>query len=208
MLEFLDGKLTLQKVIDQAMEMGKVTDKWERGYAQLGWLILEVAEMQYWRIHYATFREYLESVSPAAKKTPAQLQRYFLTVRDLNDTFKLPELESIGITKAMLLRNAKDYALVLPRPIVEAALNVNTTAKDLKKVISTTLRMPEDEGDWMEIESFMVTAEERATIEQAIEVARHTEPLTKAGISESAQMKDVMTKLSQEFLGAHSGDGN
>jgi hypothetical protein len=35
----------------------------------------------------------------------------------------------------------------------------------------------------------------------------HTEPLTKKTISKSAQMLDVMTKLAQEFLGAHSGDG-
>jgi hypothetical protein len=69
--------------------------------------------------------------------------------------------------------------------------------------------MPEDDGDYLDCEmEFMVTPEQRATIEQAIEVAKHTEPLTKSTISQSAQMLDVMMKLSQEFLGAHSGDGN
>jgi len=35
----------------------------------------------------------------------------------------------------------------------------------------------------------------------------HTDPLTKSTISKSAQMLDVMTKFCEEFLGAHSGDG-
>jgi hypothetical protein len=69
--------------------------------------------------------------------------------------------------------------------------------------------MPEDDGDYMDCEmEFMVTPEQRATIEQAIDVAMRTDPITKQTISKSAQMLDVMMKLSQEFLGAHSGDGN
>ena len=76
-------------------------------------------------------------------------------------------------------------------------------------MVSIALKMPEEEGDWMDCEmEFMVTAEQRATIEQAINTAMHTDPVTKSTISRSAQMLDVMIKLSMEFLGAHSGDGN
>jgi hypothetical protein len=137
------------------------------------------------------------------------LQQYFLTVRDLMDTFTPAEMETIGITKATKLRQAKDYALVLPQTLKTAALDPKISSKELKKLISETLKMPEDDGDYLDCEmEFMVTPEQRATIEQAIEVAKHTEPLTKSTISQSAQMLDVMMKLSQEFLGAHSGDGN
>ena len=76
-------------------------------------------------------------------------------------------------------------------------------------MISVTLKMPDEEGDWMDLEmEFMVTAEQRALFEQAIDVAMHTDPVTKSTISKSAQMLDIMTKFAQEFLGAHSGDGN
>ena len=99
-------------------------------------------------------------------------------------------------------------AIVLPAAIKEAALDARVSVKDLKKIIATTLKMPEeDDGDWMDLDGFVVSPEERATIEQAINVAKHTEPLTKANIAESAQMKDVVLKLCMEFLGAHSGDG-
>lgn len=192
----------------QAREMAVVDDQCEKGYARLGWLLLEVAEMQYWKVKYATFKEYLNTVSQISKKTTAQLQRYFLTVRDLSDVLTLEQLERMGISKAMKLRIAKDYALILPKEVIDAALDPKTTVADLKKVISISLKMPEEEGDWMDCEmEFMVDPEQRATIEQAIEAARHTEPLTKSTISKSAQMLDVMMKFSQEFLGAHSGDG-
>ena len=199
----------LQRVAMQAGAMAAVDDQFERGYAHLGWLLLEVAELQLWRVRYATFREYLRSVATISKKTPEALHRYFLTVRDLSDTFTAEQLELIGITKAMKLRQAKDYAIVIPKGIVDAALDPNVTVKALNKLISTTLRMPEEEGDWMDLDfSFMVNPEQRALIEQTLDVAMKTEPLTKVTISKSAQNLDIITKLCQEFLGAHSGDGN
>lgn len=198
----------LLRVENQAKEMAKTEALCERGYAHLGWLLLEVAEMQYWRVHFSTFRDYLKSIALVAKKTPDQLHRYFLTVRDLSDDFNSSELELIGITKAIRLRKAKDYALVLPSAIITAALDPKTTDKDLKKLISTTLLIPEEEGDWMDCEfEFMVTPEQRILIEQAIDAARHTEPLTKSTISKSAQMLDVIQKFAMEFLAAHNGDG-
>ncbi len=203
------GEDKLQIVNRKARELALVDNQGERGYAHLGWLLLEVAEMQYWRVKYETFKEYLQTVSMISKKTVSQLQLYFLTVRDLSDTFSAAQLEAMGITKAMRLRAAKDYALVLPKVIVDAALDPNVTVRELKTIISKTLKMPEEDGDWLDLEcEFVVTPEQRALLEQAIDVARHTEPLTKSTISKSAQMLDVMTKFAMEFLGAHSGDGN
>ena len=208
-VRFATGDDALRLVTKQASEMATAEDQCERGYAHLGWLLLEVASMQYWKVQYNTFRDYLKSVAMVSKRTPRQLHQYFLTVRDLSDTFTREQLETIGITKAIRLRQAKDYALVLPAVLVDAALNSEVSVKELKKLISTTLRLPtDDDGDWMDCEmEFLVTPEQRATIEQAIDVAMHTDPLTKSTISKSAQMLDVMMKLAQEFLGAHCGDG-
>jgi len=198
----------LRVVTDHATAMAEVDNQGERGYAHLGWLLLEVAEMQYWRVRYATFREYLRSIAAVSKKTPEVLQRYFLTVRDLSDTFTAAQLEEMGISKAMKLRQAKDYAIVLPKIIVDAALDSKITVKDLHKLISTTLRMPEEEGDWMDLGAeFYVTSEERATIEDAMKAAEHCDPITKKTISASMQRKDIVLKWCMEFLGAHSSDG-
>jgi hypothetical protein len=203
-----NGDEALNAVSHTAISLAVNEDTCERGYASLGWLLLEVAEMQYWKIRHDTFRDYLKSVAMDSKKSPGQLHQYFLTVRDLSDTFSRNQLELMGITKAMQLRKAKDYAIVLPVVVVNAALDSNVTVKELKKIISTTLKMPEEEGDWFDLEAeFMVTLEQRKLLEDAISVAMHTDPITKVTISKSAQMLDIMTKFAMEFLGAHSGDG-
>lgn len=207
-LQYAVGNDALRKVNNQAIDMAMIDGQSESGYARLGWLLLEVATMQYWKVHHETFRDYLKTVAMVSKKSAAQLQQYFLTVRDLSDTFDLPQLELMGITKAIRLRQAKDYAIVLPASIVNAALDPAVTVKDLKKLISVTLKMPDEDGDWINLDfEFMVSPEERITLESAVDIAMHTEPVTKSTISKTAQMKDVALKFAMEFLSSHSGDG-
>lgn len=203
-----EGQRILFQVTARAEEMAKQEDSLESGYARLGWMLLEVSEMQYWRVHHQTWRDYLKSVAMVSRKSPAQLMQYFLTVRDLTDTFSCEQLETMGITKAIRLRAAKDYLLVIPEEVSKAALDPAITVKELKAIVSKLMGAPEEEGDWMDLEmEFMVTPEQRVFTEQVIFAAMHTEPFTKLTVSKSAQMWDVWEKLGMEFLGAHSGDG-
>jgi hypothetical protein len=203
-----EGGRALFQVTARAEGMAQQEDSLESGYARLGYMLLEVSEMQYWRVQHNTFRDYLKAVAMVSRKTPAQLMQYFLTVRDLLDTFNVTQLETMGITKAIRLRAAKDYLLVIPEEVIGAALDPNVTVKELKDMVSKLMGAPEEEGDWMDLEmEFMVTPEQRAFAENVINVAMHTDPLTKSTISKSAQMWDVFEKLGMEFLGAHSGDG-
>jgi hypothetical protein len=197
----------LNQVKHQAVAMAETEDECERGYAHLGWMLLEVADMQYWRVQHETFRDYLRAVAMVSKKTAGQLHQYFLTVRDLSDTFSAAQLEAMGITKAIKLRAAKDYAIVLPQAVVLAALDPLVTVKDLKKIISEALNAPEDDGDWFDLGAeFYVSPEERATIEDAVRAAEHCEPATKKTISASMQRKDVVLKWCMEFLGTYSAE--
>lgn len=198
----------LEAVNQEAIKMAAVNDGLEKGYAHLGWMLLETSEMQYWRVLYNTFNDYVDSVAKIAKKTRNQLQRYMLTVRDLSNVFTPEQLERIGITKAMRLRTIKEYAIVLPQLVIDAALNSEVTAAELKSLSAKAIKFPEDDtADWMDCGfEFIVNAEEHATIEAGILAARRADPITKSDIDESAQMKDVMMKLCQEFLGAHPSE--
>jgi len=178
----------------------------ERGYAQLSWMLFEVATLQLWRVKYDSFRKYLVDVATFSKKTPGVLHQYFLTVRDLSDTFTADQLATMGISKAIQLRHAKEYAIVLPKTLIDAAMTPSTTVKDLKKLISITLRLPEDDGDWFDLGAeFYVNPEERATIEDAVRVAMLCDPATKKTISISMQRKDVVLKWCMEFLATYGG---
>ena len=199
----------LEQVDTQVAMLASAENGLERGYAHLGYLLLEVSEMQYWRVQFDTFRAYLQDVATESGRSPARIMQYFLAVRDLSDVFSNIQLEAMGITKALELRKAKDYAIVLPPDVVKAALDPAVTVRELKVLIrKTILRLPEEEPvDWMDLDfSFSVTPEERATIEDAIRAAEHCDPVTKKTIAESAQKKDVVLKWAMEFLGGHPSE--
>lgn len=210
-IQYVNAGDALGLVNKHAREMADVDAKQERGYAHLGRLLLEVSDLQLWRVQYETFRDYLATVSEISKRTVAQLQRYFLTVRDLSDCFSLDDLEAMGITKAMMLRAAKDYAIILPDTVVQAALDQKVTSKELKKIIGVALKMPSDNADpldWHDWEfEGPCTEEQVTTIDAAIEAAIHTEPLIKSTLLRPAQMMEILYRLSMEYLSSHTGDG-
>jgi hypothetical protein len=197
----------LNRVDTQVAMLAAAENGLERGYARLGYLILEVSEMQYWRITCDSFYQYLQTLAVKFNRSAGRLQQYFLAVRDLNDTFTIHQLEAIGITKAVQLRQAKDYAIVLPSVVVDAALDSNVTAAALRKLIATTLRLPDDPGDYFDMEfEFIVTPEERATLEDAVNAAMHEDPVIKSTISKMAQKKEVALRFAMEFLGSHPAE--
>lgn len=205
--EFDKSREALRQVMVTAKDLGHAENLLEKGYAHLGWQMLEVQQMQYWRLLNNTFRDYVKVLALHAHKTPGQLQRYFLTVRDLSDTFDAEQLECIGITKALQLRQAKDYAIILPKSVIDAALDPKVTAKELKREIATTLKMPEEEGDWLDLEfEFLVTPEQRKFAEQVMASVMGEDPVIKSTIAKSAQMWQVFERLGQEWLGAHPSD--
>jgi hypothetical protein len=197
----------LQKVNTQVEMLASAENKLERGYAYLGYLLLEVYEMQYWRVRFESFRAYLQSVADEYHRSSGRLHQYFLTVRDLSDTFNRNQLETMGITKAIQIRGAKDYAIVLPPNICDAALDPNVTVQELRKLIATVLKFPDEDGEWLDLDfEFMVSPEERATLESAIEAAKHCDPVIKSTISRSAQMKEVALRWAMEFIGGHPSE--
>ena len=194
----------LQATEREAEKLGDFSSDLEYGFVGLGFRLLEVAELRYWQVQYEKFRDYVQDLAPKCGKTPDQLHRYFLTVRDLSDTFTKEQLQLMGITKAMFIRGKKDYLVIMPQEVVDAAVNPDVTVAELKEITSKFLNEPEDEGDWMDLGAeFYVSAEERATLEDAIKSAMHTDPVIKLTNSKSAQMKDVVLRWAMEFLGSH-----
>jgi hypothetical protein len=197
----------LAAVSDHAAKMAAATDGLEHGYASLGFMILEVAEMQYWRLGFESFTDYLISVSEIVKKSIGQLKQYLFTVRDLSQVFNRQQLETMGIGKAILLRKTKDYALVFPQTIIDAALDQNITTKDLKTIIENTLHIPKDEepGEWIDL-SFLGSPEDVALVGQAMLAARREDPIIKETLEEQAQIAECVRRWCMNYLADYGGN--
>ena len=177
-VKYASGDLAIRAVNQTAKLVALNDDTNEREYVRLGWMLLEVAEMSYWKVMHKSFREYVDSIAQISKRSTPQLLQYFYTVRDLSSVFNIDQLKTIGITKAIKLRQAKGYCIVLPDVLTNAALEPQVTPKELRKLISTTLKVPEDDsGDWMSLDfEFYVTPDERKTLEDAIAAAMRVDP--------------------------------
>lgn len=194
----------LKATVAQAEKMASDEANLETGFAHLGFLILESVEMQYWRVQFENFRQYLESISKVSKKSVPQLKQYFLTARDLSDSFSREQLESMGITKALRLLKAKRYTQTIPPDIAAAALDPTITAAELKKKIQLKFNMPKDDpgADWFEL-GFIVTPEEHTLILDTLRVMRRVDPMTSEALDEEAQNKDAFMKMCLECLGTY-----
>jgi len=202
-----DRAKDLMEMIDEdALHLGASSTGLERGFATLGFMILEVAQMHYWEVHYDTFQQFLADVSGRCGRSINQLNRYFLTVRDLSEIFTQEDLETMGISKAMQVRQVKDYPTGIPAKVREAALDPSVTAKELKKVIHEEIKFPDEphEGEWVDYEAEgYVTADRKATLDAAVFAAMHTEPLINMKNSKGAVMLEVLERWAQEYISSH-----
>jgi hypothetical protein len=200
------AKQVLAAIDQSATTLGASSTGLERGFAALGFMLLEASSMHYWDAYYETFREFLSDVSLRCGRSIDQLQRYFLTVRDLSDSFSREEMETMGITKAMKVRQVLDYPSGLPAKVRESALDPAVTVKDLKRVIHENVKFPEEphEGEWVDYEAEgYVSADRKATLDLAIYAAMHTEPIISTKNSKGAQMLEVLERFAQEYIAGH-----
>ena len=182
----------------------------EHGYARLGYLLSEVSEQGYWRDEYQSFGEYIDAVAEKFNRGRTQIYHYFSTVKALRGSVSENDLNTMGITKAKVLADAIKVNGTLPENIMADALNSERTAKDLEKTVAVTLHKPEHEdSEWLDLKfAFFVTAEEKATIQDAVSAARHLEPEINTEMKDHMQKKEIVMRWAQEFLASYAQDHN
>jgi hypothetical protein len=178
----------------------------EKGYGKLAFMLKDVSENRYWDGEYKSFSEYLTYLSSTYRLGRAQFYNYLSAARDLNVTED--QLNTMGISKALVLRDAKNFNPILPVGAVKAALDPEVTTKELKEILFKANHVPPpDEGEWMDLNfEFMVTPEERLVLENAANAARHGDPTVSEKLKPSAQLKAIALKWAMEYLSSNSND--
>ena len=200
----------LQEVETLVKTLAAAEGQLEVGYAKLAFLLRDVSENRYWDGTYKSFGEFLQHLSDRYNLGKSQLYNYLSTARDLGDGVTEEQLNQMGISKALVLREAKNATGMIPPSALEAALDPKITVKDIKKLLydAGTIVKPED-GTWCDLDfSCYCTDEERAEINDARKAAMRTDPPVSEALPEHMQRKEVLLRLSREFLAAYpTGDG-
>lgn len=175
----------------------------EAGYAKLAFLLRDVSEQRYWDGSYKSFGEFLNHLSDKFKLGKSQLYNYLSTARDLGGDVTEEQLNIMGISKALALREAKNTTGTIPENVLTAALDPTVTVKDIKRLLFESNHLPElEQGTWFDAEmEFYVTAEERAEILQAFDIAMKVDPPISEKQKTYGQKKEIMLRLCREFIG-------
>jgi hypothetical protein len=177
----------------------------ELGYAKLANALAEISEQRYWQGSFESFGQYVEHISDTYKLGKSQIYKYLSAARDLGDSDTEDQLNTMGISKALCLREAKNSTGQIPESALSAALDSKVSVKDMKRLLyeSKVLVKPED-GTWADLDfSCYVTEEERAEISDARKAAMRTDPPVSEALPEHMQKKETLLRFAREFLAAY-----
>ena len=178
----------------------------ELGYAKLAHTLADISEHRYWDGTYKSFGEFIQHISDTYNLGKSQLYSYMATARDLGDSVTEDQLNTMGISKALALREAKNATGTIDPTVLTAALDSTVTVKQMKKLLydAGTITAPED-GSWMDLDcSCYVTDEERKEINDAANAARHMDPPIAETQKDFQQRKEVLLRFAREFLAAYA----
>lgn len=202
------AKAKLEEVETLVSNLAAAEGLLEAGYAKLAFLMNEVSANRYWTGTYGSFGEFLNHLSEKFNLKKSQLYNYLSVARELGGIVTEDQLNTMGISKALALREAKLTSGTVPESVIEAALNPTTTIKDVKKMLYDEGHAPKPEdSSWMSLDfSCYVSDSEREEINNACNAARHTDPPISPTLKDFMQRKQILLRFAREFLGAYSGD--
>ena len=209
MTEALVNVVAQEKLAEVETLVSKLADaesQLEGGYAKLAYLLCDVSEKRYWMGTYDSFGDFLKHISTKYNLGRSQLYNFMNCARDLGDSVTQEQLNEMGISKALVLRGAKNESGSIPLNVLEAAQDPAVSVKDVKRMLydSGTVTRPED-GSWMDLEfSCYVTESERQEIQDACNAARHMDPPINEAQKDFLQRKEILLRFSREFLAAYA----
>lgn len=199
----------LAEVEQLSAKLAAAEGQLETGYAKLAFLLKEVSENRYWRGTYKNFGDFLGNLQKKFQLGKSQMYNYLSTAKELQGQLGEDELNKMGISKALVLRDVRAASgQDVPETVVKQAMDPKVTVKDLRKLLydAGQLEKPED-GQWFDLDfSGYYTEEEIATLRDAANAARHTDPPISEKLADHVQRKSIAYRWAQNFLETFAGD--
>lgn len=205
--ELADPSTTLRQQVDHLLD--EIRDQ-EYGlaanWARLGAALFEVRRNQYWdEWGYLSFGSYIRELADRVRKERSQLYAYIGTAEKLLPYIAEDMLVAIGISKAGELRRfVAQSGRRLPQPLLTMAVDDKTTVKELRAAVFQELHQePDPKGTWLDLGGFYALSDEKKEIEDAFRLAT-LDPLIPHDTPEHLRKKEILLRLSREFIGAYS----
>jgi hypothetical protein len=198
----------LQEVYELVGKLAKAESQLEYGYAKLAFLLHEVATYKYWVGAFESYGDFLSKIQETYGVSKSQLYNYRSAAAELEGAVTVEQLNTMGISKALVLRSAKKNTGAIPDGVLDQAVDKNVSVQDLKQLLydAKAIEKPED-GKWVTLDfSSYYTEEEAATLKDGLSAAFRGDPAIPETLPKMIRMKQALLKFVTEFLGAHAKD--
>lgn len=202
----LEAKAKAAQVDVLITELLTAESQLDNDYVKLGHLLFDVQRHLYWKhVGFTSFGEYMLSLADKYNKGRTQLYQYVATVRELSPYVTEPQMNEMGIAKAMALRvSVKRNGFPPNEEVLQQALDPKITTKELRTILCVADGVVDEKGTWMDREGFYVTEEERLVIASADAATLRTDPAVPQDAPDWVKRKEIALRQAMEFLGAHN----
>jgi hypothetical protein len=171
-------------------------------WVKLSVALEEVQVKEYWRGKHTSFGSYLKETCEKYKRGRSQMYNYIAVAHVLLPVMSEEQIIQVGIAKAQALTEGVKAHGSLPVAALETALDASKTVQDIKEVLFRDSNKDE-KGEWFPLTGFPVSKEERATITDAFQAARRTDPAIPATWKPWQILKETLLRLSMEYLSSN-----
>lgn len=204
----LRAGVLLQQIQAELEEVNRQETLLKRGYVRLGCWLSETRQNEYWRLWgFGSFGKFMTDLRERYEKGRTQLFHYTSVVEKLLPHISEADLETMGISKAIVLKNTVARTSVnVDAETVATACDPHVTEQGLKAFVHTRYDLPPGEkpkGTWFDFGGFFLEADERAEIRRAMEVAEKVDPPVAVDLPDWARRKEILLRFAREFLGTY-----
>lgn len=168
----------------------------------IGLYLDKIRSTQAWKeAGWDSYGKFVAAMGEKCKRGRTSLYGWAGVARDLAQQIPAETLAEIDMSKAKVLAlTAKAIGKPLAPEIVEAAAKPETGEQDIRKMAADLYHVqepPRENMTWYDTGGFYVTKEERATLEQADELAAAQDPPIQEG---GSKQKEIRLRMAEECI--------
>ena len=179
----------------------------EQSWVRLGLMLSEFKAREHWRpLGYTTFDDFISELKDRFKRGRTQLYSYLGVAEQLLPVVSAEKLEAMGISKAQELRRTLKLLAGKPLPpeLVDAALQSDKTAKELRVDIGAALNFtPEEKGTWFDFGGCFLLPDERKEFREAVQATEGILEIS-SNIPDHIRRKEVILTWMREWYATWS----
>jgi hypothetical protein len=183
----------------------------EHNYISLGKHIYKMQVKTYWlSLGYDSWRDYFSFLQDKFGMGRTQLYGFVGCVKSLSPYVDDDIMVEMGINKAKELKRAIDTTSKAPsEELLEKARDPKVSVAEFRKEVQDEFHIIDhnEKGIWYDLHGIYLLPDEKEEMLKCFDIAKGIDPVIPHTLPAHVQMKEILFRLIEEFMGQHGGLG-